>query len=358
MDFSKEKLNLLKEINNKLNLEKNNYENIVFIYTPPKVGSTSLVSSIRLFGINKFVVLHIHDELMLNALTGVSGITINEIIQYNKYIGKNIYVIDVYRTPIERKISEYFERLASFHFNNTEENVNNYNIKLIISRFNKLFSHLGNDDYYFEKYDIPKIENFDFEKKYLCQIVNGIKYIKLRLNDSENWGNILTKELGIEIKVIKDYQTINKKIGALYEKFKKEYKLPKNYYNEIQNCKYLKYYNNDKEIEEYLKKWDNKLCEEVKGYTKEEMLIYSEISNENEVLAKIDLNHYTDNGCMCQICNKKREENKEKVKNGKNNIEKIHHQIGIKNEIIIKKTKKRREEERIIRGNMQNIIRK
>ena len=54
MNFSTDKLNLLKEVNKKLNLEKNNYENIVFVYTPPKVGSTSLVSSIRLFGINKF----------------------------------------------------------------------------------------------------------------------------------------------------------------------------------------------------------------------------------------------------------------------------------------------------------------
>jgi hypothetical protein len=56
------------------------------------------------------------------------NISINEIIHYNKKIGKNVFVIDIYRSPIERKISEYFEKLSCHHFNNTDENINKYNI--------------------------------------------------------------------------------------------------------------------------------------------------------------------------------------------------------------------------------------
>ena len=84
-DF-KNKLLKIKEANDKIfgSLLKNTelYNNIIFIYTPPKVGSTSLVSSIRISASNKFSIIHIHDEIMLNFFTGINSITINEIIQY------------------------------------------------------------------------------------------------------------------------------------------------------------------------------------------------------------------------------------------------------------------------------------
>ena len=60
---------------------------------------------------------------MLHVLGNVKGITVNEIIQYNKYLGKDVYVIDVYRSPIERKISAFFEKVGAYHFNNIDENV-------------------------------------------------------------------------------------------------------------------------------------------------------------------------------------------------------------------------------------------
>ena len=133
------KLNALQLANSHLKLDKESIKHIVFIYCPPKVGSTSLVSSIRLFGSEKFSVIHIHDETMLKVLANIHNITVNELIQYNHDIGKNVYVIDVYRSPIERKMSDYFENLAVYHFNNTEENISHYPIEKIIHRFNKLF---------------------------------------------------------------------------------------------------------------------------------------------------------------------------------------------------------------------------
>ena len=75
----------------------------IFIYTPPKVGSTTLVSSLRMSLGAGCSVIHIHDETMLQVLTGITNISINDIIKYLSDIGKTVYVIDVYRTPIERK---------------------------------------------------------------------------------------------------------------------------------------------------------------------------------------------------------------------------------------------------------------
>ena len=78
----------------------------------------------------------------------------------------------------ERKISEYFELLTSYHFNTTENNIVNYKLELLIKRFNSLFPHLGVGDYFFDKYDIDIPENFDSEKKYLLVEKDNVKYIK------------------------------------------------------------------------------------------------------------------------------------------------------------------------------------
>ena len=79
-------LEMLKEANQKLNIcddlsvEKN--KNLVIVYCPPKVGSTTVVSSIRMSAYNKFTVLHIHDELMLKVLCKIENVTVKEIIVY------------------------------------------------------------------------------------------------------------------------------------------------------------------------------------------------------------------------------------------------------------------------------------
>ena len=101
--------------------ESNNY---IFIYTPPKVGSTTLVSSLRISLGKSYNIIHIHDEVMLSVLTGIQGVSINDIIQYLADNEKKVFVIDVYRTPVERKMSEFFEKISPYHFNNSEENIN------------------------------------------------------------------------------------------------------------------------------------------------------------------------------------------------------------------------------------------
>ena len=122
-------LELLQETNKKLNIyddlsiDKN--KNIIFVYCPPKVGSTTLITSIRISAFNKFTVLHIHNELMLKVLCNIDNIKIIDIIEYNKNLGKNVYVFDIYRSPIEQKISQYFEKLSIYHFNNSPQSINN-----------------------------------------------------------------------------------------------------------------------------------------------------------------------------------------------------------------------------------------
>jgi hypothetical protein len=319
-----DKLDILKEANNKL-FNSHTNKTIVFIYTPPKVGSTTLVTSLRISASYKLTVIHIHDEVMLEVLTGVHNVSIIDIIKYNAYIGKKVYVIDVYRSPIERKISEFFENLSHYHFNNTEENINNYHISRIINRFNCLFPYLSYDEYYQDKYELELPETFDFEKKYLIQEKDNVTYIKLRLKDSNEWDKILQEIFGIDVVIISDYKTENKTICELYKKFKNEYRLPSNLLELINDCKYLNYYYNSQEKEEYLNEWSKKITTNINPYTEQEYAFYINLCSENNFHNKVQREHYIYNGCICGPCQIKRNNIFIKAKNGETNFEKIIH---------------------------------
>jgi hypothetical protein len=338
----KNKLSQIKEANDKIfgSLLKDTeiYKNIIFVYTPPKVGSTTLVSSIRISAPHKFSIIHIHDEIMLTFFTGINSVTINEIIQYNSYIGKNVFVIDIYRTPIERKMSEFFEKISPYHFNNSEENINNYSVKRVTERFNKVFPYLALGDHYIDKYSIPVPESFDSTKNFLLVKNNNINYIKLRLKDSDKWGKILSQILCSEIIIISDYETNNKVIGKLYTKFKNEYKLPSNYFEIIKNDKFLSFYYSEEEKNSYLNLWANKLDEPVLSYSESEYLFYVNLNLENQIYNDLQSEHYIDNGCLCKGCSSKRKIIFEKAKKGIIIKEKINH-IEVINEIIDNKNK-------------------
>ena len=324
------RLELLKNANSSIGLSDEKIRNIVFVYTPPKVGSTTLVSSIRLSASYKFRVIHLHDEDMLFVLTGLTGITIDEIIKYNKYIGRNVYVIDVYREPLERKMSEFFDKLASFHFNNTADKVNKYNVNRLIVRFNNIFNYIANGDHYFDKLtDVTKPNEFDFEKKYLMQKVFDISYIKLRLRDSAQWGKILSNILGAEITIINDYETDKTPLKDLYQRFKAVYKIPANYITQIENCPYFKYYLSHDEQVVYISKLRAKESAQVLGYSHSEYKIYLNICLENQWNTSVDTNHYLDDGCTCRACCKQRRLIVVKARRGEPPKERLTHDLAI-----------------------------
>ena len=318
-----DKIEKIKESINKL--FHNNINNYIFIYTPPKVGSTTLVSSLRISLGKSYNIIHIHDEVMLSVLTGINNITVNEIINFLATSDKNVYVIDVYRTPIERKMSEFFEKISPYHFNNTEENINKYSIERVSNRFNKIFTHIENEDHYFDKYNITNPISFDYVNKYTIQKINRVKYIKIRLCDSKKWCDILSNIFKSDIVLVTDYQTENKEIGELYKKFKDEYKLPSNYFEIIKECKYLNFYYNTEERAEYLNFWRCRLCHPVLPYTDAEYKFYVNLYLENQYINDIQIEHYIDNGCFCKYCSLKRREIFFKSKNGETKFEKIIH---------------------------------
>jgi hypothetical protein len=300
-------------------------DGFVFIYTPPKVGSTTLVSSLRVSLGNTYNIIHIHDEVNLSVLTGVHDVSVNEIIGFIALMGKRVYVIDVYRTPIERKMSEFFEKISPYHFNNSEENINNYSTKRVADRFNALFPHIGNGDHYLEKYNINDPLPFDFKNKYTVQKKDTITYVKLRLCDSSTWSTILTTIFSANVVMITDYQTDNKGVGELYKRFKREYKLPINYFEDIKNCNALGIYYNEEERNEYLNMWQGRVGDHYTPYTPDEYKFYMKLCLENQYINDIQTEHYADGGCRCTLCSSKRRELFIRVKNGEGVRERIVH---------------------------------
>lgn len=296
--------NSFTECNIKMGIEHNK-KIVIFVYCSPKVGSTTLVTSLRLSILEKADIVHIHDELCLEVLTGIKNIKINDIIKYNSSIGKDVYVIDIYRSPIERKMSVYFDKITSYHFNKNISDMNNYEMKRIIKRFNNIFMYIGEVDNYMDYYNIEQ-KPFIPEQKYLLQEYNGIKYIKLRLKDIDKWSDILYDIFKMKIFIITDYEKDKSELGKLYKRFKKEYKIPQNYLEYIECSSTFIKYNSIQERNEYIQKWKNKTSNVYTGYNKTEYELYNQITLENQYYNDIEYDHYKDNGCKCNICFKKR----------------------------------------------------
>jgi len=313
-------------ISDDFSIEKN--KNVVFVYTPPKVGSTTLVSSIRLNACGKFTVLHLHNEIMLRVLYKIRDLTVLDIIKFNKFLGKNVIVIDIYRSPIEQKISTFFENIHSLHFNSPIEVLNTFDVSRIIKRFNQVFPYLQTNDHYRKTYNVPFPSSFDFVNKYIHAEVDGINYYKLRLKDSGEWKTILKNvlNLNVEIYIAKDYETDKKPINHIFNLFKNYYEIPINLFNMIENDENLTYYYSEYERTQYLNTWRTKTnVVTFKYFSSEEYDFYMDIALDNQYISEIQRDHYIDLGCLCMGCCRKRAKILMKLKNGEQVTEKIDH---------------------------------
>ena len=321
-----DEVNSLLGISDDFSIEKN--KNIIFIYCPPKVGSTTLVSSIRLNACGKYTVIHLHNELMLKILYRIQNITVLDIINYNKSLGKTVIVIDIYRSPIEQKMSTFFENIDTFHFNTPIEHLVKFDISRIIKRFNQVFPYLNTPDYFKTCYQIQYPDTFDFNNKLILTEKNGIKYYKIRLCDSGEWTNILQKIFGFSIFIINDYETEKKPIQNLYKLFKQEYKIPINLFNLIKEDENLKYYYNEIERIKYLNNWTNKMINtEFKIMNPVEYSMYTNVAIDNQYLSVIQQDHYLDLGCLCLCCCKKRKNILIRLSRGEKVEDRIVHEV-------------------------------
>ena len=290
--------------NKKLGIDHTSKKGVIFVYCPPKVGSTSLVSYLRIYLNHLYAIFHIHDESTLRVLYNINSVTVNDLVQYNASLNMQVYVIDVFREPIERKMSHYFEELESMHFNNTESKINHYDVSKITKRFNQVFPFIGVGDYYADVYQKTGTElTTAIETRIGITADKNVTYVKLRLRDSKEWGTMLSRLFRSEVVVLPDHETTKKPLGELYARFKDQYKSPRNLFDLVVNDASLNKYLTARERIDYIAKWTPYVSSEnVNAFTESEFALYKEISVENSIYRRVKLDHYLDEGCPCLSC--------------------------------------------------------
>jgi len=175
---------------------------------------------------------------------------------------EQIWILDVYRNPLERQISAFFQEIETYM-----TDYKNININEIINFFlewsskynykNELYNPLNQ---ILSLFSLKKDKEFDFKKKYYILKHKNFNFIKIRFCDIDNWDKILSDIFNKKITIYNDNETKNKNYYQLYKEFNKNIKIPKNHFEKIiKNDEDFKFFNSEQEIENYYLKWNNKL---------------------------------------------------------------------------------------------------
>jgi hypothetical protein len=232
------------------------FKNIqVFVYCGTKCGSMTLYKTLNQY----YKSFHVHNQTDFLHFYKQTKYTIFDIIDYNSQTNNQIYIIDVYRNPIERKISSFFQSIDKSCHNHKRYLLKdlikyfNYNIFYNIEEFQSI-------DEIMTYYGLELFNKFNFDKKYNIISKDNIHFIKLRFNDINMWDKILSEIFKRNITILSDNISENKEYKDLYQKFKNYYYIPSNYFNNIlPNDKNFKIYNTEEEQIEYYDKWRQRL---------------------------------------------------------------------------------------------------
>lgn len=226
------------------------------VFCGGKCGGSSLTETIRRSGIHT---VHLHDfncyGFNNNLKIKIGKDNIINLLNNSKDI---IYIFDVYRTPVERKISSFFQNITltipDYKSKSCEELIDIFNTEYInhIEEYHSINNIL-------DAYELEHFKNFDFQKRYNIIKKGNLIFVKILFRDINKWDKILSEIL---IKNIKSYNhnlTENKVYYDLYNEFKQKYKIPKKYIDDIlKNDKEFKIYNTEEEQESYISYWLNR----------------------------------------------------------------------------------------------------
>lgn len=224
----------------------------IFVLCGGKSGSSTLHST---FINNDFKSLKIHSKL--DYIEQFNCDKLFESIDLSAE-DKQVFIIDVYRTPIERKISSFFENVQ-----NLIPNWESLPIEELINIFNK--DYLNKLEEYhsineaFKHYNIPNFKNFDFKKKFISVEKDNKVFIKILYKDINNWKNILRHIFNKPIVMTNDNLSNGKNYFKAYQHFKLMYKVPKKYLNKLKKDTEFKIYNSPEDQKEYLDYWNKRL---------------------------------------------------------------------------------------------------
>lgn len=195
----------------------------VIVYAGGKTGGTSIFQT--LLQRSEYRCIHIHNDRCFRA-SCIHGIppfiqskdppSIFELID----TVEPVYIIDVYRNPIDRKISSYFQNL--------EHNRKYYNVPKDIGIEDEvdfftinIFPHLENYEAISEPMTHYGIDKLDYKFTHWVGRKKNITFIRLKFTEIDNWFSILRKYIPDFPPLMPSNLSKEKKYYARYKLFKK-----------------------------------------------------------------------------------------------------------------------------------------
>ena len=210
-----------------------------------KTGGTSLYRSFASMGLN---VLHVHStpyflKSVVKKSAPYEGFSIMDVVNYlNTKIDEPLLVVDVFREPLSRKISAFFQTLRRKHmitinelcgFSYTWQEFHDYYCDHIVELINIFNFHylLAFENYYSYEFwrddglDITS-NHFNAENKYSIIDHRDKRYLLLRFDNLSDWEEII-QSIGYEnFKLQKGNISLDKDYSRLYQLFKSNYFIP------------------------------------------------------------------------------------------------------------------------------------
>ena len=232
------------------------YVNVdIFVYCGGKCGSSTLEATfikhgfktIRVHGINDWVERY------------PKGPGIMSIIKENSKRRK-IYIIDAYRTPIERQISAFFQNIERYVPTYEQLSITGL-INIFDRQFLSKIEGFHSIDEVMREYNVPLFTEFDFNRGYVMKEHNNVVFVKLLFRDIAKWGPILSEIFGRNITIQANNITFTKDINTRYNAFKAAYRVPASYLPTLQDDKHFQTFNTPDQQKEYIANWKLKTKE-------------------------------------------------------------------------------------------------
>jgi hypothetical protein len=244
-------------------------DEIILVYTMGKVGSSTLVNSIREIGqleiqphslvMNKRGTYFVKPDRKLFGIIRdtykTTTLRIKTSIWKMLTKKKSIKVITLVREPISRNISAFFEQS---HY--ITHNINELNEKEINDLFWKYANHHAPLNWFDD--EIKKVFNIDVynkplnKKKFQRYKEKNVDLLVLRLEDLKSQENIIADFLSAPNFTLVNANVGDNKIYAdKYRSFKKNLVVSSSYKDKMYNSKYMKHFYSEEEIQEFYEKY-------------------------------------------------------------------------------------------------------
>ena len=237
----------------------------VFIISGGKCGGATLNNTFNKMW--AFKAAHGHSNLYWNGQAAGDPNTVSayDVLQQNKSLHEKLRVIDSYRDPIERKLAGFFETIETYL-----PNYKKYSVPELVDLCNtewlreyettREWYHPLND--MMKKFGMPRLDSFDFDKKFEVRRHENIEFVKIRFNDISQWGDVLSAAFGRKIKMVNANLSAGRRYEDVYTSFKTIYKVPKWYLDIVRNDAEFKTFKSEEEQAAYLDKWGQRETDE------------------------------------------------------------------------------------------------